>query len=326
MKHLTDKQRYVIAEMYAQKYSQKDISEIINKDKSTVSREIRRNCDKRNGRYNADLAQRKTDERHRKKKKKIRLTEGVKTYIRSKLQECYSPEQIYGRSQLEGFECISTEAIYRYIWEDKKQGGNLYKHLRTRIKKRKKRGSKKDNRGHIAGKVSIENRPLIVEEKQRLGDYEVDLIIGKNHKKALLTLNDRATGMADIALLEGKNASDVKDKIINILHSKKHQIHTITSDNGKEFSGHLEIAKSLEIDYYFAHPYSSWERGANENLNGLIREFFPKKSDFSLISEKEIQQVVDNLNNRPRKRFGFLTPKEVYLQKINHNGQVAFMT
>lgn len=133
----------------------------------------------------------------------------------------------------------------------------------------------------------------------------MDLIIGKNHKKALLTLNDRATGMADIALLEGKNASDVKDKIINILHIKKHQIHTITSDNGKEFSGHLEIAKSLEIDYYFAHPYSSWERGANENLNGLIREFFPKKSDFSLISEKEIQQVVDNLNNRPRKRFGF---------------------
>jgi transposase, IS30 family len=326
MKHLTDKQRYIIAEMYAQKYSQKDISEVINKDKSTVSSEIRRNCDKRNGRYNADLAQRKTEERHRKKKKKIRLTEGVKTYIRSKLQECYSPEQIYGRSQLEGFECISTEAIYRYIWEDKKQGGSLYKHLRTRIKKRKKRGSKKDNRGHIAGKVSIENRPLIVEEKQRFGDYEVDLIIGKNHKKALLTLNDRATGMADIALLEGKNASDVKDKIIDILHSKKHQIHTITSDNGKEFSGHLEIAKSLEIDYYFAHPYSSWERGANENLNGLIREFFPKKSDFSLISEKEIQQVVDNLNNRPRKRFGFLTPKEVYLQKINHNGQVAFMT
>lgn len=326
MKHLTDKQRYIIAQMYAQNYSQKNISKVINKDKSTISREIKRNCDQRNGLYKADLAQRKTEERHLNKKKKIRLTERVKINIRIKLKEHYSPEQISGRSRLEGIECVSTETIYGYIWEDKKQGGSLYQYLRTRIKKRKKRGSKKDNRGQIPGKISIDERPKIVEEKQRFGDYEVDLVIGKNHKKALLTLNDRATGIAEIALLEGKNATEVKEKIIEKLKSKKHLIHTITSDNGKEFSAHIDIAKRLEINYYFAHPYRSCERGANENLNGLIREFFPKKYDFSSITEKEIEQVVDNLNNRPRKRFGFLTPNEVYLQTINNNGQVAFMT
>ena len=204
-------------------------------------------------------------------------------------------------------------------WLDKKLGGDLYKHLRTRIKERKKRGSKKDNRGQIPNKVSIDDRPRIVDAKKRFGDYEIDLVIGKNHTRALLTINDRLTGLVKIAYLNSKNADEVKQKTIEQLQAEKGYIYTITSDNGKEFARHLEIAQALEIDYFFAHPYSSWERGANENLNGLIREFFPKKSDFDLITKDEISQVVENLNNRPRKRFGFATPNEVYLQTIINN-------
>jgi IS30 family transposase len=326
MIHLTQEQRYTIEILCAKKVSQKEISERIGRDKSVISREIKRNRDERNGVYKADLAQRKTEERHKKKPKNIRLTAAIKLYIKSKLELRYSPEQINGRAKLEGQACVSVERIYQYIWEDKKQGGLLYTYLRTRIKRRKKRGSKKDTRGHIPHKKSIEERPIEVEQKERIGDYEVDLVIGKDHKGALLTLNDRATGQGEIVLLQGKTSEEVKQKVIAALEPKKGQIHTITSDNGKEFAGHLEIEEALNINYFFAHAYSSWERGANENFNGLIREFFPKKYDFSLITEEEIKQVVENLNNRPRKRFGYLTPNEVYLQAINNNGRVAFMT
>ena len=325
MKHLTKEQRYTIETMHASGYSLKDISKTISKDKSTISRELKRNCDQRNGTYRTELAEKKANERHKDKPKNIRLTEAVKLYIKDCLKLRYSPEQISGRAKVDGVECVSTEAIYLYIWADKRQGGELYKHLRSKKKKRKKRSAKKDNRGQIPNKTSIDERPSIVDEKQRFGDYEIDLVIGKGHNMALLTMNDRATGVAEIVLLTGKNAEEVKEKVIENLQSKG-EIYTITSDNGKEFSKHLEIAEALKIDYYFAHPYSSWERGANENFNGLVREFFPKKHDFSLITQEQILQAVENLNNRPRKRFGFLTPNEVYLQTINNKGGVAFVT
>ena len=286
----------------------------IDRDKSVVSRELKRNCDKRSGVYKAKLAQKKCQQRHQKKEKAIRFTPNIEIYVEKLLKEDYSPEQIVGFSKIEGRDCVSIERIYQHIWKDKKNGGKLYQHLRTHGKRYRKRGATKDKRGQIPDKASIEYRPKVVDEKTRIGDIEIDLMIGKNHKKAILTANDRVTGKAKMAILNSKSAEETKRKVIEILSDWKPFLKTITSDNVKEFSGHKEIAKALDVDYYFARPYHSWERGANENFNGLVKQYFPKNYDFNLITEKEIKNVENKLNQRPRKRFGFLSPNQVYLQ------------
>lgn len=326
MGHLTVEQRYKIQVLKEEGFLQREIAEKIQVHKSVVCRELKRNCDKRSGKYKAELAEKKCADRHKTKHKKISFTIDIQQYTEELLKEQYSPEQIVGFSKLNQKCCVSVERIYQHIWKDKKNGGSLYKHLRTQGKRYRKRGACKDKRGQIPDKISIEHRPKIVDEKIRMGDVEIDLIIGKNHKKAILTANDRVTGKARIALLSSKSAEQTKEKVVEILYDWKPFLRTITSDNGKEFALHKQIAEKLEIDYFFAKPYHSWERGANENLNGLIRQYFPKDYDFNQITEKHIQYVENKLNNRPRKRFGFLTPNQVHLQLINKTRQVAFMT
>ena len=326
MSHINQEQRYTIQVLLEQNFSKDYIASLIGKDKTSIYRELKRNSDKRNSKYTADLATKKCKDRHKNKNKKIHFTEEIKQKVEEKIKEDYSPEQITGYFKKEGIACVSHERIYQHIWQDKKKKGVLHTHLRTKGKKYRKRGASKDKRGQIIGRVDIENRPEIVEEKTRFGDFEIDLVIGKNHKKAILTANDRATGFTKIALLESKSAEEVKEKTIEILKNWKPFLQTITSDNGKEFAKHQEISKELEVDYYFAKPYHSWERGANENYNGLLRQYFPKDYDFNLITEKELKYVEEKLNNRPRKKFGYLSPNEVYLQTINNNGKVAFMT
>ena len=326
MGQLTREQRYTIQVLLEEGFKPSAIAIKINRDKSVISREIKRNCDQRSGKYKAELAEKKCANRHKIKRKKIRFTPEIKRYTEQYLQEDYSPEQIVGVAKLERRECVSHETIYKHIWDDKKQNGELYKHLRTQGKRYRKRGATKDKRGQIVGRIDIENRPKIVEEKNRFGDFEIDLVIGANHKKAILTANDRATGKTKIALLNSKSASEVKEKTVEILEEWKCLMFTITSDNGKEFANHQEISEELGIDYFFAKPYHSWERGANENYNGLLRQYFPKNYDFNLITESDIKYVEEKLNNRPRKRFGFLSPNQVYLQSINNDGKVAFIT
>lgn len=326
MSHLTLEQRYTIQILHKENYSQTAIAERISKDKSVVNRELKRNCDKRNGSYRASLAQHKCEKRHWDKNKNITFTSEIKEFVTKWIKEDYSPEQIVGMAKLEGLDCVSIEWIYQFIWEEKKQGGNLYEHLRTNGKRYRKRGAAKDKRGQIVGRIGIENRPIEVAEKERLGDFEIDLVIGKDHQGALLTANDRATGVAKIKKIESKDAQIVKQAVIELLQEFKPVLQTITSDNGKEFSQHQDIAKELDVGYYFARPYHSWERGANENMNGLIRQYFPKGSCFENITNEQVQSVENKLNNRPRKRFGFKTPNQVYLHKLINQQKVAFMT
>jgi transposase, IS30 family len=327
MSHLTQAQRYEIQTLKQLKHTLKFIADYIGKDKSVVCRELQRNSDKRNGIYKAELAIKKCESRHKNKNKKIHFTSQVKEFIDTYLKEDYSPEQIVGLAKKENMKCVSIERIYQYIWDDKSNGGNLHLYLRTQGKKYRKRGAAKDKRGQIVGRVGIEERPAIVDQKCRFGDLEVDLIIGKDHKQAILTINDRVSGVLKMKKLESKSAIEVQNAIVSELSEWKPYLHTITSDNGKEFSEHQKVAQNLDIDYYFARPYHSWERGANENLNGLIRQYFPKGSDFKSITDEQVKQVQEKLNNRPRKRFGFKTPNYVYLQLINNpNGKVAFMT
>jgi transposase, IS30 family len=326
MLHLTLEQRYIIESYLQDGFSQNKIAQLLGKDRSLISREISRNRDSRNGKYRACLAQRKTAERHKNKPKKIRFTASIKSYIEQQLCLKYSPEQIVGEAKKKCIPCVSTERIYQYIWLDKKQGGKLYKHLRTNGKKYRKRGSKKDNRGQIVGKVPISARPSVVEEKTRIGDLEIDLIIGKDHKGALVTINDRVSGMLKMRKIESKEAALVEAAAKEMLADWKPFLHTITSDNGKEFARHKNIAEALEIDYFFAQPYHSWERGANENLNGLVRQYFPKGTTFEHLTDQQVKDVQDALNNRPRKRFDFKSPQQIFNQFFNNLNGVAFNT
>lgn len=326
MKRLTLEQRYKIETLRQENYSQTKIANILGKDRSVICRELNRNSDQRSHQYKADLAQKKYETRDRNRPKKIHFIPSIEKFVKDFIEKDYSPEQIAGIAKKEGITCVSHERIYQFIWHDKKQGGDLYSHLRTQGKCYRKRGSAKDKRGQIVGRIDIENRPKIVEDKSRFGDLEIDLVIGANHQGALLTINDRATGMLKMKKIDNKEAMSVEAATIEILQDWKPFMHTITSDNGKEFAYHQEIAKALEIDYYFAKPYHSWERGANENLNGLIRQYFPKKYDFTLITNQEVTKIENKLNDRPRKRFGFQTPNEVFSQAISNNGIVALVT
>ncbi len=309
--------------MLQEEYLQNEIAKVIGVSKSTISRELKRNCDKRSGKYNSDLAHRKAQDRKKGKLHAQKLTYKMCKRIRKLLKKGFSPEQIAGRERLEGREIVSHETIYRWIWEDKRRGGDLHKFLRRQGRKYAKRGSKNAGRGFIPNRVDIDDRPEIVELKERFGDLEIDTIIGKNHKGAILTINDRLTGRVWIRKLQGKEAIPVAKVTAWALRKVKKLIHTITADNGKEFAKHEEIAQKLEINFYFCKPYHSWERGANENTNGLIRQYIPKGTDFSEVTAKQIKWIENKLNNRPRKRLGYLTPNEKFKQIINMNS-VAF--
>lgn len=327
MSQITNEQRYTIEVLLESNVSKPEIARILGKDKSVIYRELKRNFDEATGIYKSSLAQRRCEKRHSDKVKIIYFTQFVKDYVDYWLvNEQYSPEQIVETAKGEGKYFVSVERIYQYIWQDKKEGGELYKHLRNSEKRYRKRGAAKDKRGQIVGRIGIENRPPVVDLKQRFGDFEIDLIIGSGHKQAILTANDRATGLLRMIKVESKESSVIEKAVLKILGEFNSQLHTITSDNGKEFANHINISTVLNIDYYFARPYHSWERGANENLNGLIRQYFPKGTSFESITTEDIKIAQNKLNNRPRKRFGFKSPNEVYLQTLNNNGQVAFMS
>lgn len=325
MAQITLEQRYEIAAHHKLGRTREYIAGLVGKHKSSIGRELRRNADGRNGEYRAKLAERKCRERHRDKPKNIALTPMVIETVEALIREDLSPEQVVGHCRKKDIVCVSAEAIYLHIWENKKKQGDLYRHLRRRGRRYKKRGSLKTGRGQIADRVGIEKRPSVVEEKIRFGDLEADTIVGKNHIGAIVTLNDRASGMLKMKKTTTREAAEVGNAINEMLEEWVPFINTITSDNGKEFAEHKRIAGKCQIDFYFANPHSPWERGANENLNGPIRQYFPKKTDFSTITEKEIAGVETKLNNRPRKRYSFDTPLEM-MDKLLFNTEVAFMT
>ena len=234
--------------------------------------------------------------------------------------EKWSPELISATWKREKKSGVSHESIYKFLWETKfgnkkkdKKYKQLYKHLKH-SKRRRKRGSYKDNRGLIPNRVSIEKRSVLVERRKRLGDIEVDLIIGKNHKGGLLVMLDRATLITTIDKIKSKKPKHIKQLILKRMKSNKH-IKTMTFDNDQAFSLHKEIADELNIKTYFTRPYTSQDKGSVENRNGVIRRFYPKKTDFDNISNNDVKKVETMINNRPVRKFGYKTPNEVYLLK-----------
>lgn len=323
MAHLTYEQRYVIEVMLCAGSSKTSISNVLNVDKTVIYREVFRNSDGRSGKYKASLAQRKYDQRMTNKPKAVKFDIKMQAFVNKLIQEDYSPEQIAGVLKKQGEKTVSHERIYIHIWEDKKKKGSLYKHLRRKGRRYRKRGSCKDSRGKIVGRIGIEKRPAEAEERKVFGHLEIDTIIGKNHKGAIITLNDRATGMLWMRKVESKDAKMVRIKLCEMLDDIRPYIKSITGDNGKEFSEHQFITDEY-CDFFFANPYSPWERGSNENLNGLIRQYIPKSSDLSSVNEEEIQQIQNKINSRPRKRFGYKNPIFV-MEKLLFNPEVAFV-
>ena len=325
MAHITQEQRYTISSMLKQNYKKSEIAKTINKDKSVLYREIKRNSDQRSGIYKSSLAQKKYQKRLKEKPKQKKFSKLIREKVEFLLGEDYSPEQIVGSLKNNDEPTVSVERIYQHIWLDKRNGGTLHTHLRRQGRRYRKRGSSKDSRGIIRNRISIEKRPNIVDERSRFGDLEVDLIIGQNHKEAIVTINDRASGVLKMKKAKSKEASIIKKVIVELLEEWKPYIQTITSDNGKEFAGHEYIAEILNIEYYFAHAYHSWERGSNENLNGLVRQYIPKKSDFRNITNEFIKKIETKLNNRPRKRYNYKSPIFV-MENLLFNQKVAFVT
>ena len=312
MSHITDEQRCIIERMIKAGYQQQQVSVAIGKSKSAISRELRRNCDQRNNAYRGELAARKSAQRKKEKPKAVRFTVAMRSEVQRQLALKFSPEQIVGVAHREGRDMVSHERIYQHIWQDKKRGGTLHEHLRTRGKRYRKRGAAKDSRGIITGRVDIDQRPAVVEKRKRFGDLEMDTIIGRKHKGAIVTINDRASGMLLMRKVPRKESALVAKAAINALRKWKPLLHTATSDNGKEFADHQHIANKLQLDFFFAKPYHSWERGSNENLNGLIRQYIPKQTDFDTLSDEFILYVQDQINSRPRKRFNFDSPNNVF--------------
>jgi IS30 family transposase len=295
-----------------------EIAREIGVHRSTVGRELKRNGSGR-WKYNASTAIRMTGERHRGKKKK-RVSDQTWARVDSLLRIQWSPEQISKRLGLEGLPSVSHETIYLYIYRDKQAGGDLYMHLRRRHRYRK-RMHKYCNRKGWDTRRPICERPAVVDERSRLGDWEADTIIGGKRNGAILSLVERRSRLVVLEKVASMSSAVVAETFVSQLLPLKDKVVTITSDNGIEFTRHESIALALAADFFFADPYSSWQRGTNENTNGLVRQYFPKKTDFTHLTRSDIQHVCDRLNNRPRKTLGFRTPNEVF-----NNNFVALIT
>lgn len=308
---LTREQRYTIYILMKAGQKQTQIADSIGCHKSTISRELQRNRGYKG--YRPLQAQAMAHSRHYQSHRQ-RISEQTWMQVDWLLRQQWSPEQIAGRLKLEQQASVSHERIYLHIYADKRAGGSLYRHLRSQKKQRKRYGSYA-RRGQIPNRISIDQRPAIVANKERLGDWEADTIIGARHQGALLNCTERKSKLTLLRKLETKGALEVKHNCIDLLAACADQVHTITVDNGKEFSDHRDIAAVLQTDIYFAHPYCSWERGLNENTNGLIRQYFPKKYDFAKITDQDVLVVAARLNNRPRKTLGYRTPNEVFFKQ-----------
>jgi len=309
-KHLSLEERHYIELSLKQGVSQNKISEILGRCQSSITREIKRNTGKRGYRHNQ--ANNFSIERHKNKEKAIKLTAEIKEQLTIYIKKDWSPEQIVGRLKLEGGINLHHESIYQYILEDKQAGGLLYKHLRHQNKTYRKRYGAGHNRTGIPNRVDIDERPVEANNRERVGDWEADTIIGKNHQGAIVTLDDRKSKLRLAAPLAGKKARNVKDAMIKLLEPIHCYVKTITFDNGKEFTLHEKIANVLNCKAYFAKPYHSWERGQNENANGLLRQYFPKSMELVNITTKQVLDAVHKLNSRPRKCLGYKTPYEIF--------------
>jgi len=309
-RQLTPEQRYQIGACLRIGMKKSDIAKEIRVHRSTVTRELRRNESGR-WKYNPSRAVRMARERHE-SKAKYRINGATWSVVEKLLSDGWSPEQISRRLELEcGDRRVSHETIYRYVYRDKQQGGRLHMHLRRRHTYRRRINKYYCRKGWDTRRP-IAERPAVVDARSRIGDWEADTIVGRGQRGGILSLVERRSRYCVLQKVETKSAATVADAVCKSLLPVRDKVLTITSDNGIEFVHHQTIAKALDVDFFFADPYSSWQRGTNENTNGLVRQYFPKRTDFADVPAEAIRDVADRLNNRPRKVLAFRTPNEVF--------------
>jgi len=316
---LTREQRYQIQECRRWKYKLKlsTIAARVGVSVSTISRELKRNSTNGRG-YRAESANNKALAR-RMNKVSPRITQTQWGHIEQQLRQDWSPEQIMLWLRKHGLPSVSHERIYQHIVQDKIAGGDLFKHLRGSKKRRNRYGSYK-KRNPVADRVFIDERSAAVEKRLIRGHWEVDLMMGKRQRCPLVTLTERKSRFCLIGKVDSKNATSVMRRIIELLMPFKHLVRTITSDNGKEFAYHKHIARQLDAKFYFARPYHSWERGTNENTNGLLRQYLPRSMDFTCVTQDQLDHAMNRLNHRPKKCLNMKTPNQVF---FNSNQRVA---
>ena len=305
---LTEDKRIVLHALRKAGLTQAAIAAELNVHPSTISREVKRNTGLRG--YRPKQAHRLACSR-RAQSYSCRISQTTWESVDAMIEQDWSPEQISGYLKVNGDPSVSPEWIYQHIYEDKRQGGTLHTHLRCQKKRRKRHGTT-DRRGQIIGRVCITERPDVVETRSRIGDWEVDTVIGKQGGAVLVTLAERKSRFSMIIKAENKTAAAVSAAITKAMAPYAANVHTLTYDNGKEFAYHQKVSDGLDAKGFFAHPYHSWERGLNENTNGLIRQYLPKGKSFDDLSDQEVQDIMDKLNNRPRKCLGFKTPNQVF--------------
>lgn len=324
--HLTKDKRCQLYTLKAHGESTNNIAVTLGVHRSTLYRELNRNRGQKGYRY--QQAQERAFERKKiSSQNTLKMVPQLMVIIDDKLRLQWSPEQIAGwLKKQDSSKAVSHESIYRYVWKDKRNGGNLYKELRHRGKKYNKRGSGKAGRGCIPGRIDISERPAIVEEKSRLGDWEIDTIIGAEHKGAIVSMVERHSKLTLLAKVPQKTAQEVEKALTGKLREVSDCVLTLTADNGKEFANHLAVALELGAIVYFARPYHSWERGLNEHTNGLVRQYLPKHQRLDIVADRTIEEIENLLNNRPRKVLQFRTPIEVFNQSRMESEFVALQS
>jgi IS30 family transposase len=311
---ITLEERYAINALRKQRYSIRAIAREIGRAPSTISRELRRNL-RPTGRYVPDIAHSYATARRRRSRRNARIGPETWAVVDRYLRLDWSPEQVSGFLRDEGMLRISHEAIYVHVWADKRAGGDLWKHMRQASKKRRKRYGAYDSRGRLAGKRHISERPAEVEGRTEVGHWEIDTVMGNEHgRNSVLTLVERATGYLVMGKLERHCAADATARCIELIERQGGRVATITADTGTEFHSYRQIEEATGVDFYFATPHHSWERGTNENTNGLIRQYLPKRTSFAHVNQADCDAIAARLNSRPRKRLGYRTPEECYAQ------------
>ncbi len=312
---ITSGERYTLSALRQQGLNQSEIARAMGRHRSSISRELRRNHSTWDGGYRPFVASHRTRARQSWSRRNQRFTQEDFRLVDSLLRKRWSPEQISGRLRRERRLSISHETIYIHIWSDKERGGRLYEYLRCATKKRRKRHNSYDSRGRLAGKRHISERPAWIEKRRSVGHWEVDTVVGGGAKDCVATLVERKTGYALIGKLADRSMTGMSRRLRMLMRRAPEQFKTITSDNGTEFHDYAAVEKVTGVTFYFATPYHSWERGSNENFNGLLRQYLPKRASQAAVTQRHCNAMARALNTRPRKRLGYRTPEECFYEK-----------
>jgi len=308
---ITPDERYRLSALRVQGLSNPQIARAMGRHRSSIWREVRRNAHV-DGHYHVLKAIQHANARRRRSRSHPRFTPEQLNRVWGLIRRCWSPEQAAGALRNSGQLRISHETIYRHIWADLKHGGHLHRYLRCAIKQRRKRYRSYDSRGRLAGKCMIQQRPAFIERRRQLGHWEIDTVLGKGSRHCIVSLVERKSGYLQIAKLRARNVEQTTAGTIELISRYPDRFRTITADNGTEFHGYTTIEKVTGVRFYFATPHHAWERGTNENTNGLIRQYLPKGTSMARLTQQECDAIAKELNTRPRKRHGYKTPEQIF--------------